>query len=252
MPGGREAIEIFHLQFLRVLGARVDRKLYVLKGGCNLRFFAKSIRYSEDIDLDIAVMQSNTLRGTVQHVLAARALIDALATRGISITQSTAPKQTETAQRWKIRLRVEDSAQEIPTKIEFCRRGLDPGVALESVDPELLRRYRLPPILVQHYLPEAAFRQKIGALAHRNQIQARDVFDLNLLLDAGAGKEPLPQPLGKSLPKAVENAMGVGYDEFAGQVLAYLEADYQDHYRKRQIWHQIQARVTQALEALQP
>jgi hypothetical protein len=46
--------------------------------------------------------------------------------------------------------------------------------------------------------------------------------------------------------------MGVGYDEFAGQVLAYLEADYQDHYRKRQIWHQIQARVTQALEALQP
>ena len=252
MPGEREAIEIFHLQFLRVLGARLDRKLYVLKGGCNLRFFAKSIRYSKDLDLDIAVMQPDTLRGNVQHVLSARALIDALAPRGISIAQSTAPKQTETTQRWKIRLRVDDSAQDIPTKIEFSRRGLDPGVALESVDSELLRRYRLPPILVQRYLPEAAFRQKIAALADRKQTQARDVFDLNLLLDAGAGKEPLPQPLVKSLPKAVENAMEVGYDEFAGQVLAYLEADYQDHYRERKVWEQIQERVTQELEALQP
>ena len=182
----------------------------------------------------------------------ARSSIDALAPRGISIAGSTAPKQTETTQRWKIRLRVEDSAQEIPTKIEFSRRGRDPGVALESVDPELLRRYRLPPILVQRYLPEAAFRQKIGALADRKQTQARDVFDLNLLLDAGAGKESLPRPLVKSLPKALENAMGVGYDEFAGQVLAYLEADYQDHYRERKVWEQIQERVTQKLEALQP
>jgi hypothetical protein len=139
-------------------------------------------------------VQPNTLRGNMQHVLTARALIDALATQGISVAQSTASKQTEATQRWKIRLRVEDSAQEIPTKIEFSRRGLDPGVSLESVDPELLRRYRLPPILVQRYLPEAAFRQKIEALAYRKQTQARDVFDLNLLLDTGAGKEPLPQP----------------------------------------------------------
>jgi len=252
MPGERESIEIFHLHFLRILGTRVDRKLYVLKGGCNLRFFAKSIRYSQDIDLDIAVVQPNTLRGNMQHVLTARALIDALATQGISVAQSTASKQTEATQRWKIRLRVEDSAQEIPTKIEFSRRGLDPGVSLESVDPELLRRYRLPPILVQRYLPEAAFRQKIEALAYRKQTQARDVFDLNLLLDTGAGKEPLPQPLVLSLPKAAENAMSVGYDEFAGQVLAYLEAHYQDHYRERHVWEQIQKRVTQALDALQP
>ena len=167
-------------------------------------------------------------------------------------SQSTAPKQTDTTQRWKIRLSVEGSSQEIPTKIEFSRRGLDPDVALESVDRELLRRYRLPPILVQRYLPEAAFRQKIGALVSRKQTQARDVFDLSLLMDAGAGKEPLPQPLVKFLPQAVENAMGVGYDEFAGQVLAYLEPDYQDHYRERQVWEQIQERVTQTLDALQP
>lgn len=42
------------------------------------------------------------------------------------------------------------------------------------------------------------------------------------------------------------------YDEFAGQVLAYLEPDYQDHYRERQVWKRIQERVTQTLDALRP
>ena len=32
-------------------GAHVDKSLFALKGGCNLRFFLKSIRYSENIDL---------------------------------------------------------------------------------------------------------------------------------------------------------------------------------------------------------
>ena len=40
----RQAIEVLHLEFLRVFGTRVDRALYVLKGGCNLRFFARSSR----------------------------------------------------------------------------------------------------------------------------------------------------------------------------------------------------------------
>jgi predicted nucleotidyltransferase component of viral defense system len=46
-------IELFHLLFLRQIEGKLDKKLYALKGGCNLRFFFKSIRYSEDIDFDI-------------------------------------------------------------------------------------------------------------------------------------------------------------------------------------------------------
>jgi predicted nucleotidyltransferase component of viral defense system len=54
----RQTIEIFHLLFLRAFGARVDKSLFALKGGCNLRFFFKSVRYSEDMDLDIRTMVS--------------------------------------------------------------------------------------------------------------------------------------------------------------------------------------------------
>ena len=48
----RKAIELFHLVFLRALVAKnEDRGLVSLKGGCNLRFYFASVRYSEDIDL---------------------------------------------------------------------------------------------------------------------------------------------------------------------------------------------------------
>ena len=49
----RQAIEIFHLSFIAQLGRRVDKALFAIKGGCNLRFYCRSIRYSEDIDIDI-------------------------------------------------------------------------------------------------------------------------------------------------------------------------------------------------------
>ena len=42
----RQAIEIFHLLFMAQLGRRVDKSLFALKGGCNLRFFLRSIRHS--------------------------------------------------------------------------------------------------------------------------------------------------------------------------------------------------------------
>ena len=48
-----QAVERFHLLFLSQLGTRVDKNLYGLKGGCNLRFYWKSIRYSQDIDFDV-------------------------------------------------------------------------------------------------------------------------------------------------------------------------------------------------------
>jgi hypothetical protein len=150
----REAVEIFHLLFLQAFGLRVDKALYALKGGGNLRFF------------------------------------------------------------------------------------------------HLIQRYRLYPIRVQHYTTEAAFRQKISALASRKQTQARDVFDLKLLLDAGEGRKPVPAGTSKSLPGAMENAVGVGYDQFVSQVWAYLAPEDQEDYRDRKIWEALQEEVVNALQAL--
>jgi len=243
----RQAIELFHLLFLHAFGARVDRALYVLKGGCNLRFYCRSIRYSEDLDLDVRTLSVATLRNNVERVLAGTALAQLLQTNGLALEGHSAPKQTATTQRWKLSVRRRDAARPIPTKIEFSRRRLDQGAEIAPVDPAVLRRYRLYPVLVQHYGLTPAFAQKVAALAGRSETQARDVFDLKLLLDQGAAPGA---GLGKLLPAAIEKAMSVGYDQFAGQVLAYLEPEYQDQYRARRIWESLQDEVVQRLEGL--
>jgi predicted nucleotidyltransferase component of viral defense system len=248
----RQAIEIFHLLFLRAFGARVDKALFALKGGCNLRFFLKSIRYSDDMDLDIQTMAVGTLQNNVNRLLETPAFLQALRAQGIELARSAQPKQTGTTQRWKLGLRLADSGTEIPTKIEFSRRGLDGETAVEPVDPEIIRTYRLYPVIVQHYSVRAAFAQKVSALALREQVQARDLLDLKLLLDAGGAAQPLLAPATKHLVAAIENALAVDYDAFAGQVLAYLEPEYQEYYGNKKAWNELQEQVINGLEALRP
>lgn len=252
MWNSRQAVEIFHLLFLRAFGARVDKALFCLKGGCNLRFFLKSIRYSEDMDLDIHAMAPGTLQNNVNRLLAAPAFAQSLRAQGIEITRTTQPKQTDTTQRWKIGLRIVESGTEVPTKIGFSRCGLDDGTPLEPVDAEIIRAYRLYPVIIQHYCVFTALAQKVSALALREQVQSRDVFDLKLLLDAGGGGRKLPGPTAAHLAAAINNAMAVDYDAFAGQVLAYLEPEYQDDYGSRQAWNTLQDHVVAGLEALRP
>ena len=45
-----QAVESFHLQFARLLCAGPDKDCFAIKGGCNLRFFFESVRYSEEIE----------------------------------------------------------------------------------------------------------------------------------------------------------------------------------------------------------
>ena len=68
-PENVQAVERFHLVFLAQLGTRMDKKLYALKGGCNLRFFWKSIRYSKDIDFDVHTIAKETLRNNIRKIL---------------------------------------------------------------------------------------------------------------------------------------------------------------------------------------
>ena len=250
MWNDRQAIEIFHLLFLRAFGARVDKDLFALKGGCNLRFFLKSIRYSEDMDLDIQTMAVGTLQNNVNRLLETPAFVQILRAQGIELAKTAQPKQTETTQRWKLTLRVTESGAEVPTKIEFSRRGLDDEKAVESVDAGIIRTYRLYPVIVQHYTVHAALAQKVAALALREQVQSRDVFDLKLLMDAGGAERPLPAIATAHLAAAIDNAMAVDYDAFAGQVLAYLEPEYHGHYGSKQAWNELQEQVVNGLEAL--
>ncbi len=250
MWNARQSIEIFHLLFLRAFGARVDKTLFALKGGCNLRFYFKSIRYSEDMDLDVHTMAVGTLQNNISRLLSATSFAQVLRAQGIEIARTSRPKQTETTQRWKLALRLTESGVEVPTKIEFSRRRPGDAQVVEPVDAEIIRAYRLYPVLAQHYTVHAALAQKVAALALREQVQSRDVFDLKLLLDAGGARQPLPSTAIAHLPVAIDRALEVDYDAFAGQVLAFLEPEYQQHFGNRNTWTDLQEQVVEGLEAL--
>src|SRR5437660_8677167 len=119
----RQVVELFHLHFVRLLFGGPDKDRFAIKGGCNLRFFFEGIRYSEDIDIDVARIPAHTLKEKVGRILEGPALSLPLKSRGISVREVSAPKQTETTQRWKVGLGAEGRSLPLPTKIEFSRRA---------------------------------------------------------------------------------------------------------------------------------
>lgn len=246
----RQGIEIFHLLFLRAIANGPQKSYLIVKGGCNLRFFFGSVRYSEDLDLDVSVIARETLRKNVDKALESTALIRPLASYGLTLEGISAPKQTDTTQRWKATLRPSGHAVPLNTKIEFSRRGAAEGVRLDAVNSGLAHGYRMTPPLVCHYLPDVAIAQKIGALAGRAEAQARDVFDLALLLPHVEGKLTVGSDVKRLAPHAIERALGISYDEYVAQVVAYLAPDEGEAFASREAWEAQQLQVTEALEGL--
>ena len=243
----REGVELFHLAFLGELGAKLDKSRYALKGGCNLRFFFKSVRYSEDIDLDVGSVPIVTLGKNVERVLGSRSLALTLRAAGIVVRSVSAPKQTETTQRWKLLLEV--SGTPAPTKIEFSRRRLDDGRELGAADPTLIARYGLSPLLCSHYNRDAALLQKLRALIGRSETQARDIFDLDLLL---GGSTALPQLTREERDAVIERASSIDADAFRAQVVAFLAPEQQEIYAERSVWTDMVGRVVAAARAETP
>ena len=245
-----QAVEQFHLLFLAQLGARFDKKLYALKGVCNLRFFWKSIRYSKDIDLDVHTIAKQTLQKNIRQILDAPGFKRILQAAKLELTSISEPKQTSTTQRWKIDLRSQASAADLPTRIEFSRRNnFDPGIEFGPADSEIVAAYNLRPVIASHYGLETAFNQKIDALINRKETQARDVFDLEFLSQRGAKGSAVKMDK-DSLIKASEITLSVSYDQFLSQVVSYLLPEYHEYYRSRKAWDRIQENVIRTLEAL--
>ena len=123
----KQSVEIFHLILLSCIGRKLDKQRWALKGGCNLRFFFRSPRYSDDMDLDVQGISVDVLHEKIKFIILGKPFRTILDVRGIAIEHVTEHKQTETTQRWKFGLSVPGLEQPVPTKIEFSRRGLEAG-----------------------------------------------------------------------------------------------------------------------------
>ncbi len=230
-----------------MLGSRLDPARYVLKGGANLRYFFGSERYSEDIDLDLIRPVPWSLEDQVDAALGSPALRSLLAIGDLTLAECTATKQTETTHRWKIGIQVPDALELVRSKVEFSNRAGEGVYTLSSVPEAVVEPYALRPPSVQHYDAAAATTQKVEALAGRPQTQARDVFDLELLLR----RQPLAQGSldAALLEAAAERALEQDYAAFRDQVLPFLDPGAAELVASAGTWEQIQAFVADRLEA---
>lgn len=241
-----QSVELFHLLFLCQLGRKVDKKLYALKGGCNMRFYFKSIRYSEDMDIDIQIINKDTLFKNINQLLNSVPFNNILQAHGVEILNISAPKQTPTTQRWKIELKSKNTALALHTKVEFSRREFEDDTNYEPIDAQIIRQYSLSPFMSNHYSIQSMFRQKVRALALRSETQSRDVFDLYLLIRSGNHFE-LDTRTAAMLEEAKSKAEGIAFEDFKGQVVAYLPADQQEEYDNVLMWDFILKNVIAAM-----
>ena len=131
----------------------------------------------------------------------------------------------------------------IPTKIEFSRRRAQfEGTEINYVNPAIISQYKLQPVLLQHYQLKAAIEQKINALIHRSETQARDVIDLKILLDQLSEDENF-EVSKKDKEKASETLASVSFDHFKSQVWPFLLSEYQAPYKERAFWDHVQDEV---------
>jgi predicted nucleotidyltransferase component of viral defense system len=247
-----QVIEFFHLAFLQVLQARLDQSRYVLKGGASLRYFFGSLRYSEDIDLDAVEIEPWKLEAKIDEALSSPAIEILLRSGGLVMDQVTKPKQTATTQRWKPMVTVAGRRSPVRTRIEFSHRSADPRRILEAVPERVVAPYALRPPTMLHYTADAAIEQKVAALAHRSETQARDLFDLELLLrlhpdEVTAGAIPP-----NTLDLAVERAFELPFQAFQDQVVRFLDAGIVELYDNPTAWARTQAFVAERLMELRP
>lgn len=251
------AREIVHLAILRELTHIRKGDAVTVKGGVNLRLFFGSPRYSEDMDLDGTSQASATIRDTLKGLVESGGFVRGLRPYGIrDLDPGEGPnKDTDTTFRYKFGVMVTGDIRH-PTKVEVSfRDGHEAnGVAVEAPDPGILRTYSMDPFEVRHYIREAAVTQKIGALAGRREAQARDVFDLYLLVP-DAPPEDLVRHLAKELPgdtlkEAHARAFAITYEEYAGQVIEFLGEEARAAHGNTGAWDDMRLHTAALIESV--
>jgi hypothetical protein len=242
-----EAIESFHLAFLRVLQQRLPYEKYVLKGGANMRYYLGSHRYSRDLDFDTDGDEPFRLEEGVDAAVGSDALRVVLLAQGLRVVDVHKPKQTSTTQRWKVLLSGGAlGGGQVWTKVEFSRREIDGRWVAERIKEfGSLRGFTAP--VAPHYLPAAAAEQKVRALAGREATKARDVFDLHLLLSTYPEEIDLGRLDAQVLMAAGERVATMTWEDFREQVIPFLDDQVRELYTSRESWEGMKDAVLTAV-----
>jgi hypothetical protein len=183
------------------------------------------------MDIDVSPsMPVRTLAGNMEQVLRGHALAASLRAHGVTGITFTAPKQTETTQRWKAALTTPGGL--LSTRLEFSRRETHIVPKASTPSPELLGEAFLPPFIISHYDADTMAVQKIFALSSPSRVAARDLFDIHhLFSQVGVVTESLKDRIPPAVAvQALHKVVGFHARDFREQVLPFLPEDWQRVY----------------------
>ncbi len=241
-----ERREAFHLLFFAAFADRFQGREYALKGGVCLRFYHRSPRLSEDIDMDIGNISLGTLQKGVEGIIhrsSFRASMEQLGVAGVTLRTA---KATDTTQRWILSLEMGGDAPSIVTRLECSRRRSEIPFAQDVPAADLLARYSYRPFSGQFYAMEEMVFQKTDALAAVRRHALRDLFDLDLLLTHGGVVWPAHLKR-VTRQAAAKKVISMTWAEFQSDVLPYLSDESRPAFHHREAFDRLVERVTRAL-----
>ena len=241
-----EQREAFHLLFFAAFAERFVGRAYALKGGVCLRFYHRSPRLSEDMDMDIGNISAVTLRKGVEGVMGRSSFTSSLGSLGIVRMAWRTAKSTDTAQRWNLSLEMGGDAPPILTRLECSRRRSAIPYVMGVPAPDLLARYGYRPFSGQFYSVNEMVHQKIDALASVRRHALRDLFDLDFLFAHGGGIVPA-EVEGSVRQAAVKKISSMTRPQFTADVLPYLSQESRSSYEVPAEFNQVVQRVQKRL-----
>jgi len=246
----QQVVESFHLALMTVLGARGGRDAFVLKGGASLRFFLKSIRYSEDVDIDVPAMEQWRFTDRIKTAVEGETLARLLALLGTTMSQGYRKDASATKEDWSFELAHPDVPLPVWTRLEVSYREYDypvdswfPDRPASDIMAPYARVLRAP-VIMRYRIP-IAMSQKVRALYGRKETQPRDVFDLDFLF---RGWPDRPTDLEEAeIGTAVDRIFEIGYGEYASRVVTMLDPALASLYETEEAWGDMQQGVIDAL-----
>jgi len=250
---GLEVAEGFHLAFLVALQAAADPSTWALKGGGNLRFYFDSLRFSEDIDLDVFVEPWRN-RPRIERAFSSATLAKLLASVGSKVDYLNPKERTDTKERWTIGLlNAAAGKARIYTQVELSYRSyhLERYLAIEAPkSAAAIGHAPIPPPTIGHYQPRGALIQKITALCDRRHTQPRDVFDVDHLVrkfPAAPAQGLLPDEI---LKAAIDRTFELTFELYRSNVVSFLEPSVRVAFDGPTHWTETQLRVAAVLEGM--
>jgi len=246
-----ELREFFLLVFLRHLSQRFAGKKWAVRGASCMRFFHRSPRIPEEIELDAEPrMNPASIKEAVETVLENKVFATVISTKGIKSIKVSPAAKNAAAISWKVIINTVNG-RHITTGIEVGFRKKAPAFSTGAPALTILERHAFQPFSAQFYGADEMAAQSISALVGAKRNASRYLFDLDRLFNSARVKPEMAAKL--AVVKDIKPALGrVGtftYSDFR-KVLPFLDGDLLRLYTDPRTFGEIKSRVGKAISRM--